>query len=448
MSYNRRACISHHKNLDIFQNIKKPLPLSTNNVNNKWLHATLTYKQWHQNVRKHVYSNRLGISYDVSYLANGRNVLRTNKNFRMYRKRFDNFLSHHSDSSKRSKRQKSRFQRACRSVFHDRGNNDKFNRYADTLKEKLHRAKHQCFLFLPSQYIKKSVHHLKYYKRPSPRDEKHYNFPIPVGLTEPLDAKAVLAEDLEPPPRPYPGNDSISTSNSHLSATTSQPILLKEENTWHDKLGIWIPNDLFPYVTEEPVYISNRQAKIKGQQYEPGCIYWLNGIRKRKEAHELAVRLQKEREAWDVNRLAHEEELANRAKLWCTSSNRVEYRENMCKDLTEFQDHFHKKITKLTERRSVLHNRLTQKKNVYKTNKQLLQLEQELGLFNIEYFSVMDDRESHYRYKGHTSDDAKQLELRPHKRLPIPNTDRHITEVKKLRLDILSPEDSKVFVFP
>ncbi|PKB92474.1 hypothetical protein RhiirA5_444547 [Rhizophagus irregularis] len=54
----------------------------------------------------------------------------------------------------------------------------------------------------------------------------------------------------------------------------------------------------------------------------------------------------------------------------------------------------------------------------------------------------MDRRDSHYRYKGHTSDDTKLLELRPRKRLPISsNIDRHDTEVKKLRLDILSPED-------
>ncbi|PKC57193.1 hypothetical protein RhiirA1_428672 [Rhizophagus irregularis] len=119
----------------------------------------------------------------------------------------------------------------------------------------------------------------------------------------------------------------------------------------------------------------------------------------------------------------------------------------MTKDLTKFQDHFHKKITPLIDRRSILQNRITQGKNVYKTNKQLLQLEQELGRFHIDYFSVMDDRDSHYRYKGHTSDDAKQLELRPHKRPLIPptNIDRHNTEIKKLRLDILSPEDSKVF---
>ncbi|PKK41868.1 hypothetical protein RhiirC2_804668, partial [Rhizophagus irregularis] len=166
-----------------------------------------------------------------------------------------------------------------------------------------------------------------------------------------------------------------------------------------------------------------------------------------KEAHELAVRQQKDRDASEVARLAYEQELSTRAKLWGTSSNSIEYREGMTKDLTDFQEHFHKKITPLTDRRTVLQNRLKQGKSVYKTNKQLLQLEQELGLFKIDYFSVMDERASHYRYKGHTSDDTKELELRPNKRPPISttNTDRHVAYIKKVRLDTLSPEDFKVF---
>ncbi|CAB5198046.1 unnamed protein product, partial [Rhizophagus irregularis] len=336
------------------------------------------------------------------------------------------------------------------SVFYNRGNKKKSQRRVDTVEEKLHRARQHHFLFLPSQHINKPIQHLKYHKRLVLRDEEHYNFPIPPASPKPLGALAVMTKVLNSLVRLDPGNNSLSASNTHSPAITSQPILLKEENTWHDKLGIWIPNDLFPYVTDEPVYTSNRQAKIKGQHYEPECIYWLNGIRKRKAAHKLAVRQQKEYEAREVKRLAYEEELSTRAKLWGTSSNRIEYREDMCKDLTNFQDHFHKKITPLTDRRSVLQNRLTQGKNVYKTNKQLLQLEQDFGCFNIDYFSVMDDCAPHYRYKGHTSDDTKHLELRPHKRPPIPSTniDRHNSEVKKLRLDILSPEDSKVFTLP
>ncbi|PKK75637.1 hypothetical protein RhiirC2_707977 [Rhizophagus irregularis] len=115
------------------------------------------------------------------------------------------------------------------------------------------------------------------------------------------------------------GYESTSTSNTRSPATTSQPILLKDENTWHDKLAFGIPNDLYPYVNDEPVYVSNRQAKLKGQTFEPGCYYWLKGIRKCKEAHELAVQQQKDRDASEVARLAYEQELSTRAKLWAFS---------------------------------------------------------------------------------------------------------------------------------
>ncbi|PKC05526.1 hypothetical protein RhiirA5_485255 [Rhizophagus irregularis] len=279
------------------------------------------------------------------------------------------------------------------------------------------------------------------------RDEEHYKFYIPRDSTVARGAVATLTLP-KPPLRIYPGNDSIRTSNTSSPASTSQPVLV-EENSWHEKLGIWIPNSLLPYA-DEPVYYSKRQAKLKGHQHKPGSGYWLDGIKKRKEVHELALRQQKDREASDIARLAYEKELSARAQLWDTSSNRIEYHEDMTKDLTNFQEHYHKKITPLIERRAVLENRLIQKKNVYKTNKQLLQLEQELGSFKIDYFSVMDDNASHYRYKGHTSNDMKQLELRPHKRPPISTTnmDRHVTHIKKTRLDTLSPEDFKVFDLP
>ncbi|PKC50822.1 hypothetical protein RhiirA1_543804, partial [Rhizophagus irregularis] len=188
----------------------------------------------------------------------------------MYRKRLDNFRSHHSDSSKRSKKQKSRFQRACRYVFYNRGNNRKSYRRVNSLDEKLHRARQHRFLFLPSQYINKPIQHLKYYKRLVLRDEEHYNFPIPPAPRRPFGTIASLNPFFDQANRLYPGNNSFSTSNTHSPATTTQPILLKEENTWHETLGIWIPNDLFPYVTDEPIYISKRQATLKGRQHDPG----------------------------------------------------------------------------------------------------------------------------------------------------------------------------------
>ncbi|PKB94768.1 hypothetical protein RhiirA5_438075, partial [Rhizophagus irregularis] len=196
---------------------------------------------------------------------------------------------------KRSNKQKSRFQRACRSVFYNRGNNRKSQRRVDSLEEKLQRARQHRFLFLPSQHIYKPIQHVNHhnpFRQPTPR---------------------------------YPRDDSISATNTSSPATNSQPVPVENENIWHDKLGIWIPNSLLPYVTDEPVYTSNRQAKIKGQHFTPGCAYWFDGIKKRKEAHELALRQQKNQEAYDIARLALENELSARAQLWGTSVNRIEY---------------------------------------------------------------------------------------------------------------------------
>ncbi|GET61118.1 hypothetical protein GLOIN_2v1886499 [Rhizophagus irregularis DAOM 181602=DAOM 197198] len=152
--------------------------------------------------------------------------------------------------------------------------NPAFNGHVDL---KLHRARQHRFLFLPSQYINKPIQHLKYHKRLVLRDEEHYNFPIPPASPRPLGAIAVMNRTFDQALRSCPGNNSISTSNTHSPATTSQPILLKEEKTWHETLA--------------------------------SGFLTTSSLIKRKKAHELAVRLQKEHEAREVKRLAYEEEL-------------------------------------------------------------------------------------------------------------------------------------------
>lgn len=131
--------------------------------------------------------------------------------------------------------------------------------------------------------------------------------------------------------------------------------------------------------------------------------------------------------------------LSARAKLWNTFVNSIEYREGMTKDLTDFQNHFHEKITKLTDHQLFLRDKLSQCKNIPKTTKQLKQLELELAQFKIDYFSVMDDNAYHYRYKGHTSDNTKVLELRPNKRHPHTvsslDNNRQLDSVKKSKLN-------------
>ncbi|GBC28066.2 hypothetical protein GLOIN_2v1805467 [Rhizophagus irregularis DAOM 181602=DAOM 197198] len=82
--------------------------------------------------------------------------------------------------------------------------------------------------------------------------------------------------------------------------------------------------------------------------------------------------------------------LSTRAKLWGTSFNSIEHREE--------------------------------------------QLELEFAQFKIDYFSVMNSSADHYRYKSHTSDDTKELELRPCKHPDNMSLDniKQIGSIKKL----------------
>ncbi|PKK67476.1 hypothetical protein RhiirC2_783457, partial [Rhizophagus irregularis] len=96
----------------------------------------------------------------------------------MYRKRFDNFNTVHTDTSSSSIRQQKRFERACRSVFTDRSH-DRISRPARNLEDQLGRAKKHRFLFLPSQTIFKPIQHIKYQNNAQRFDRNLYPFLIP-----------------------------------------------------------------------------------------------------------------------------------------------------------------------------------------------------------------------------------------------------------------------------
>ncbi|PKK57943.1 hypothetical protein RhiirC2_720882 [Rhizophagus irregularis] len=100
-----------------------------------------------------------------------------------------------------------------------------------------------------------------------------------------------------------------------LPATIKQPIPSDDWNTWHDKLGILIPNDLLPYVTEDPIYVSKRQEKLKGKHLAPGTKKWFEAIEDRKRAAEQIVENETYMREWTA-----------RAKLWGTSFNSIEHR--------------------------------------------------------------------------------------------------------------------------
>ncbi|CAB4435724.1 unnamed protein product [Rhizophagus irregularis] len=69
LSQNRRACISHQRDLEKFENIKSYSSNSAvSNLSPTQLHANLIYQRWKFKEMKHIYSNRLGIIYTSRYI--------------------------------------------------------------------------------------------------------------------------------------------------------------------------------------------------------------------------------------------------------------------------------------------------------------------------------------------------------------------------------------------
>ncbi|PKY15172.1 hypothetical protein RhiirB3_427320 [Rhizophagus irregularis] len=92
-----------------------------------------------------------------------------------------------------------------------------------------------------------AIHHLKFHKQSPDHIKQRYGFPVPMSLIRPLTVVTPHNTMLDSPA--YIPDKSIPT---------------EESKTWHDKLGILIPNELLPYVTEDPIYVSKRQEKLKG----------------------------------------------------------------------------------------------------------------------------------------------------------------------------------------
>ncbi|PKK61275.1 hypothetical protein RhiirC2_792034, partial [Rhizophagus irregularis] len=185
MSFFRRGCVTHHKHIDYFRNVKKDNQPPKTVINNKISHAKSLFHSWQTINVKHVHSNRLGISYDVSYQANGRKYLDKHNDRRMYRKRLYNLDFKYSDDNEGTNisiRQQRRFERSCRSVFNDRSQKPPSRNPATSRSDQLRLSKQHRFLVDHLQHINKPVMHLKYKKCSTRFDPTLYNFPIPYHL--------------------------------------------------------------------------------------------------------------------------------------------------------------------------------------------------------------------------------------------------------------------------
>ncbi|RGB27800.1 hypothetical protein C1646_798202 [Rhizophagus diaphanus] len=125
----------------------------------------------------------------------------------MYCKRLDNFHSYHRDSHPTYRKQRFRFERACQT------------------------------LPVEPNFIQVYDQNLKINKK---------NLDLLQNLT---------TDDL------LRTTDSSQAEGTPINLPTQ--IRSNEGHTWHENLGILIPNDLLPYVTENPIYTSKRQEQLK-----------------------------------------------------------------------------------------------------------------------------------------------------------------------------------------
>ncbi|CAB4419293.1 unnamed protein product [Rhizophagus irregularis] len=182
MSLHQRACIDHHKQLEIFTNVKntsKPaiLPPSSSL---KGQHATHLFNKSSMKTTKRVFSLQQGTKYKVHYAHYNRNVIENSRIRNMYYShRFALRHTIHSPSSSKLTKQEIRFERNCRRTF----NHDKNHpAMLGEINDQLACASRSRFLFLTTQDIYSPINHLQY-KECNPKRED-YSFPIPIHSTK------------------------------------------------------------------------------------------------------------------------------------------------------------------------------------------------------------------------------------------------------------------------
>ncbi|EXX69292.1 hypothetical protein GLOIN_2v1773888 [Rhizophagus irregularis DAOM 181602=DAOM 197198] len=118
MSSHRRACINHHKQLDIFHGPRdNNIPHYSKAVSFKNFHACRLYNRWTKGHVKEIYSNRLGISYNTKYYTYPINNVAKKGLKSIYNKFYFNFQDRKSKSPNVSKRQHACFEGLCKRVF-------------------------------------------------------------------------------------------------------------------------------------------------------------------------------------------------------------------------------------------------------------------------------------------------------------------------------------------
>ncbi|POG82948.1 hypothetical protein GLOIN_2v1469460 [Rhizophagus irregularis DAOM 181602=DAOM 197198] len=166
MSDFRRACVLHQPTFfknDMFTHIKNPkkelnIDITDPSITPKaYYHANLLYTHWNTHRTKRIYSQRSGISYEETIHAHDRYSINHLNNKHIYRKRLNNFSFRRSHNPRVSKTQEIRFDRAKRRIFHMKEHNP-----LDHQQHRFATAQRYQFMFTESQFVLKPIKHLLY----------------------------------------------------------------------------------------------------------------------------------------------------------------------------------------------------------------------------------------------------------------------------------------------
>uniref|UniRef100_U9U6D6 DUF8211 domain-containing protein n=1 Tax=Rhizophagus irregularis (strain DAOM 181602 / DAOM 197198 / MUCL 43194) TaxID=747089 RepID=U9U6D6_RHIID len=180
MSLNRRACGAHQSEFsrkEINHHLKPRPDWDPGFTNSKSSHANFLYDLWQHRWKNEIFSNRLGIQYNVCFATNSSNFVRKHPGAYIYRKHLSNFKFNPSSNAATKRKQETRFKRHCARVFKN------INPTSRIMKEdKLAAGRRFRFLFHESQHIYSPVHHLKFKRFSTEKlllDLVDYTFNIP-----------------------------------------------------------------------------------------------------------------------------------------------------------------------------------------------------------------------------------------------------------------------------
>ncbi|PKK69087.1 hypothetical protein RhiirC2_781440 [Rhizophagus irregularis] len=399
----------------------------------------------------------MGISYNSRYI-----VCNSNRKFKpgrthIYHKLMNNFQLTPSPNPRTAIKQKIRFERSCRRILSQEV--IKPGAVSST-STKLAAAKKGRFLFLPSQKFTTPLKHLRYKKTVDIPKQKDYNFTIPH----------------------YFGNNMNTTNKSKTTSNTSSATAMTSASVANNEIlftvapynptpDMFIPLKYRDIIPPDPIYDTLGSFIIPGSREWFAYMYQLDldtrddRFRKADEAN-FAARMDELYVEGEATRLRYnqyqEERSRNLADLRLqeeirtqdlaiyhgTSPKNVKYRQRQASDLTNWSNSYHNIMSNCT--------RPTLSKYQKKKKKKLLQ--SEMDSFFINYPKVLSplslkvittrsqffDKGNNIPIDPYTSDDTKEIETRPLKR--IERTFDHFRSYstpKRSRLDTLSALDSE-----